>query len=80
MKVFVGSKTDAKNIIDHKTLFRIKTETNLSGRRIIKIAQILNEKKDLKIEPFFKEAVVDKNRSLESFFDLLCLQIVHWPA
>ena len=76
MKVFVGSKTDAKTQIDHQTLFRIKTETNLSGRRIIKIAQILNEKKDLKIEPFFKEAVVDKNRSLESFFDIQKLEML----
>ena len=37
LKVFIGSKTDAKSVIDHKTLFRIKTETNLSGRKIVRI-------------------------------------------
>ena len=70
LKVSIGSKKKSKTLINHDTLFRIKSEINLSGNKVTKIAKILKDDTDVKIEPYFKEAVVDKNQSVHEFFDV----------
>ena len=64
-----GAIDHPKTILDHKTMFRIKTRTNISGNKIIEIAQILNQSNDnLKIEPNFNDALSGKLNKLEEFF------------
>ena len=68
-KVFQNASS-SKAVIDHDTLFRIKTEVNeLSGKKMVKIATILNSKSDINIEPNFKDAITAKNNELADFFD-----------
>ena len=72
LHVYVGSKSEStKTVIDHETLFKIKTETNVSGKKICKIAKILKDSTaQIKLEPYFKDALIEKNRSVEEFFDV----------
>ena len=70
MKLNLGTDKKSKTVLDHKTLFRIKNETNASGNKILKIAKLIkNNSKDVKIEPNFKEALVQEGRILEEFFE-----------
>ena len=55
--------------MDHKTLFRIKIGTNISGERILLIAKILNES-GIKVEGNFQDALFEKNHILEEFFEI----------
>ena len=54
--------------MDHKSLFRIKIETNCSGERILLIAKILNES-GIKVEGHFQDALFERNHLLEDFFE-----------
>ena len=52
LKVSIGSKKKSKTLINHDTLFRIKSEINLSGNKVTKIAKILKDDTDVKIDNF----------------------------
>ena len=54
-----------------KTLFQIKTELNLSSRKALKVAQILGNYENIKIQENFYEALNDKNHALQEFFTSL---------
>ena len=69
LQITVGGHECPKTVIGHETLFRIKTEINCSGNKIVQIAQILKDDSDVKIESYFKEAVIDRNHAVEEFFD-----------
>ena len=69
MKVWVGEQKSSKTLIDSETLFRIKTETNISGRKIVKIAKILKDDSNVKIEPHFRDSLIEKNHAVDDFFD-----------
>ena len=67
-KVF-QNESPSKAVISHDTLFRIKTEINPSGKKMVKIATILNSQSDINIEPNFQDAITAKNNELKDFFD-----------
>ena len=66
--------------MDHKTLFRIKIETNSSGNKILLIAKILNES-GINIEGHFQDALFERNHLLEDFFEpeIIELQVYMQP-
>ena len=68
-KIYVGEKKSSKTVIDSETLFRIKSEVNISGRKIIKMAKILKAESAVKIEKNFSASLIDKNHLLDDFFD-----------
>ena len=76
LKVYVGSPKAPKTIINHKTLFQIQTTTNMSGRKIKQIAQILNDSNGVAIQPHFKEALIDKNSTLADFFEVETIEML----
>ena len=67
-KKLFNNPSTTKPTIDHDTLFRIRTETKSSGQQVIKIATILNSKDDINIEPYFRDAMTEKNNELKDFF------------
>ena len=70
MPVYPSPLKREKTVLDHKTLFRIKTIIDASGNKSLKIARIIKgSSKDIKIEPYFKDAIVAKGRLVEEFFD-----------
>ena len=70
MPVYPSPKKSEKAVLDHKTLFKIKTVTDASGNAMKKIARIINgSSKEIQIEPNFKDALVEKGRLVEGFFD-----------
>ena len=69
IQMTVGGHKCPKTVISHETLFRIKRETNQSGNRIVQIGMILKDDEGVKIEPYFKEAVIERNHAVEEFFD-----------
>ena len=75
MKVKIHEENVPKTILDHNTLYRIKTETDLSGTKIVKIARLLKNNLDVKVEPYFKEALVEKGKELEEFFETKILDM-----
>ena len=58
-----------KPLMEHKTLFHIKTRINGSGNEILEIAKILN-KSGMKVETGFQDALFEKNHTLEDFFEI----------
>ena len=57
-----------KPLMEHKTLFHIKSRINASGNKILEIAKILNES-GMKVEGGFQNALFEKNHVLEDFFE-----------
>ena len=68
MNISIAEKKESKAILDHNILYRIKTETNISGRKIKKIARLLKGK-DIKVQPYFQEALTDRGKAVEDFFE-----------
>lgn len=66
--VFLSESKSEKSVIDHSTLFKIKCQTHLSGKKILKIAKTLKDSANLKIEENFKEALFEKNHLVDDFF------------
>lgn len=71
----VGGHACPKTVIEHRTFFRIIAETNTTGNRVVQIAKILKDDCGLKIEEYFKEAVVERNHAVEEFFDDKLLEV-----
>ena len=65
----LGANKDSKTVVSHSTLYKIRAAINGSGRKIVKIKEILNEDPNIKFETYFKESVVEKNHELDDFFD-----------
>ena len=63
-----------KPLMEHSTLFRIKSGVNCSGNRILLIAKILNQS-GIKIEGNFQDALFEKNHILEDFFEIKTLDM-----
>ena len=63
-------------MIEHETLFRMKEELNLSGQKVLNIAQILGEHENLKIQEHFKAAIFEKNHELDEYFDSKTLDLL----
>ena len=70
MKINVGSKsTLEEQTIAHETLFKLKVEYNLSGRKTVGIAKILKDETGSKIQPNFKKVMIEKGHELKEFFE-----------
>ena len=70
MPVYPSPPKSEKAVLDHKTLFRIMTVTDASGNAMKKIARIINgSSEEIKIESNFKDALLEKGRLVEEFFD-----------
>ena len=70
MPVYPSPMKREKTVLDHKTLFRIKTVIGSSDNSALKIAKIIKgSNEEIKIEPYFKDALVKQGRLVEEFFD-----------
>ena len=65
----VVKRIPSKAVISHSTLLKIKKELNSSGNKVIKLAKILKDDCDVKIEEYFKEHVIGTGKDVESFFE-----------
>ena len=74
-KVGIGKVEPCKTVISHKTLFRIKSSVDSSGRQIKEIAKILNKDPNIKIEPNFQEALKEKGHLCEDFIESKVLEM-----
>ena len=76
-KVFFEEPKNEKSVIDHQTLFKIKTETKLSDKKLLHVAKTLKDNGNLKIEENFKTALVKQNHLVQDYFksELLDLYI-----
>ena len=74
-KIGITKVKASKTVISHKTLFRIKRKCNESGRGITTIARILNKDPNVKIEPYFQEALYEQGHAAEDFFQSKVLEM-----
>ena len=75
----VVKRIPSKAVISHSTLLKIKKELNSSGNKVIKLAKILKDDCDVKIEEYFKEHVIGTGKDVESFFEFLKLVFLKIP-
>ena len=74
-KVGIGKVKPSKTVISHKTLFRIKSRCDESGRKILEIAKVLNKNPNVKIEPNFQDALKEKGHACADFFQSTVLEM-----
>ena len=70
MKFDINAQVASKAMISHNTLFKIKTEIQLSGNKLITLSKIIRDDcgETIKIEENFKDTVIKKGQSLKDFF------------
>ena len=68
-------KGNQKSIISHETMIKIKKEINVSGNKTIKLSQMLTTESDVKLEPYFKQAVIDMPKKVKGYFDFTTVEM-----
>jgi hypothetical protein len=74
-KVGIGKVKPSKTVITHKTLFRIKSRCDESGREIMEIAKLLNKNPNVKVEPNFQEKLTERGHACADFFQSKVLEM-----
>ena len=62
-------KGNQKSIISHETMIKIKKEINSSNNKTIKLSQMLTTECEVKLEPYFKQALIDMPKKVIEYFD-----------
>ena len=76
MKFPIAFQKNAKTIISHDTMLKIKKEINLSGNKSIILSQMLTTETDgLKLEKYFKQAVIDMPKKVKEYFDFTTVEM-----
>ena len=76
MKFPIAFQKNAKTIISHETMLKIKKEINLSGNKSIILSQMLTTETDgLKLEKYFKQAVIDMPKKVKEYFDFTTVEM-----
>ena len=63
-----GSTSPTKQTISHDTLMKLRSQLNLSGRKVILAGKIFKKDLGMKLEPYFEKLLLSKGHELDPFF------------